>query len=58
MKTIFYYFLLLGVFIIPLFVLLEDVEKFPILAGAFIGVTIAFWASIFILKKMKKKNNS
>lgn len=55
MKTVFYYFLLLAVFIIPLFVLLEDSEKFPILAGAFLGVTIAFWVAILIMK-MKKEN--
>jgi hypothetical protein len=55
MKTVFRYFLLLGVLIIPLFVLLEDDEKFPILFGAFLGVTITFWIAIWIVSMKKKK---
>jgi hypothetical protein len=54
MKTIFYYFLLLGAFIIPLFILFEDSEKFPIMAGAFLGVTLAFWGAIIVMKRKKK----
>ena len=56
MKTTFRYFLLLGVIIIPLFVLLEDSEKFPILFGAFLGVTITYWIAIWVMTMKKKKN--
>ncbi|MCL2290215.1 MAG: hypothetical protein FWC34_05850 [Bacteroidetes bacterium] len=55
MKTTFRYLLLLGVIIIPLFVLLDDEEKFPILFGAFSGVTITFWIAVWILA-IKSKN--
>jgi len=58
MKTVFRYFLLLSVVIIPLFVLLEDSEKFPILFGAFLGVTVTYWIAIWIIKvKNKNKKN-
>jgi hypothetical protein len=55
MKNVFRYFLLLGILIIPLFVLLDDSEKFPILFGAFLGVTITFWVAIWIFSMKKKK---
>jgi hypothetical protein len=55
MKTVFHYFLLLSAFIIPLFFLFEHEEKFPILAGVFIGLTIAYWAAILILKAKSRK---
>jgi hypothetical protein len=54
MKPLFYYILLLSAFIIPLFVLLEDSEKFPIMAGVFLGVTVAFWGAIIVMKRKKK----
>jgi len=57
MKTTFRYFLLLGIIIIPLFVLLEETsEKFPILFGAFLGITITYWIAIWIMVMKKKKN--
>jgi mannitol-specific phosphotransferase system IIBC component len=56
MRTVFRYFLLLSVIIIPLFVLLEENEnKFPILMGAFFGVTVSFWVAILIMKIREKK---
>jgi len=55
MKTVFRYFLLLGVLIIPLFILLEDSEKFPILFGAFCGITITYWIAIWIMKIRSQK---
>lgn len=55
MQNVFRYFLLLGIFIIPLYFLMEDTEKFPILFFGAIGITIAFWGSIFILKRRKPK---
>jgi len=57
MKTVFRYFLLLGVLIIPLFVLLKDDEKFPILFGAFLGITITYWIAIWVIKMKQKKNS-
>jgi hypothetical protein len=55
MKNIFYYFLLLGAFIIPLFLLFEHEEKFPILIGIVFGVTIAFWGALIVMKRKSKK---
>jgi hypothetical protein len=55
MQTTFRYLLLLGVIIIPLFVLLEDDEKFPILFGAFLGVTITFWIAVWVIKIKSRK---
>jgi hypothetical protein len=57
MKNIFYYFLLLGAFIIPLFLLFKHEEIFPILLGVFFGVTLAFWGAIFISYRRKKGGN-
>ncbi|MDR2971360.1 MAG: hypothetical protein LBU83_05470 [Bacteroidales bacterium] len=54
MKTIFRYFLLLSVVIIPLFVLYQDEEKFPILFGAFLGITVTYWIAVWIMKKREK----
>ena len=57
MKTIRYIFLL-GAIIIPLFVLLDHKEKFSILFGAFLGVTVTYWIAVWILTiKSKKKKN-
>jgi len=53
MKNVFRYFLLLSVVIIPLFLLYKSDEKFPILLGAFLGVTLTFWITVAILKKFK-----
>jgi uncharacterized membrane protein len=55
MKNIFYYFLLLSVFIVPLFLIFEHEEKFPILLGVFFGVTAAFWGAIIMMRKKGKK---
>jgi len=55
MKNTFYYFMLLGAVIIPLALLFEHEEKFPILMGVFFGVTIAFWGALMVMKKRKNK---
>jgi len=55
MKTVFRYFLLLAVFIIPLFVLLDDKDKFPILLGAFLGITATYWGTILIMAIKNRK---
>ena len=54
MKTVFRYLLLLSVIILPIFVLLEDAEKFPIMFGAFLGVTIAYWVGLYFVRKKSK----
>jgi hypothetical protein len=51
MKTVFRYFLLLGVVIIPIFVLYKDKEQFPILLGAFFGVTVTYWVAVGIISR-------
>ncbi|MDR0206857.1 MAG: hypothetical protein LBI45_06340 [Bacteroidales bacterium] len=55
MKNTFLYFLLLGAIIIPLFLLYEHEEKFPILIGIALGVTIAFWGALIVMKRKSKK---
>jgi len=55
MKHTFFYFLLLGAVIVPLAFLFEHEEKFPILMGIVLGVTIAFWGALFVMKKKSKK---
>jgi len=54
MKNTFLYFLLLAAIILPLFLLFEHEEKFPILIGITLGVTIAFWGALFIMKRKSK----
>jgi hypothetical protein len=54
MKNIFRYFLLLTVVILPLFLLYKSDEKFPILLGAFFGVTLTFWVAVWIMRKKEK----
>jgi len=55
MKNLFRYFLILSVIIIPLFFLYKEKDQFPILAGAFIGVTITYWIAVVVLK-IKNRN--
>ena len=57
MQTAFRYVLLMGILIIPLHFSSID-NKFPIMLGAFIGGTIAFWVGYFIIQRKKKKNDS
>jgi len=54
MKTVFRYFLLLSVVIVPLTVLYEGKDKFPILLGAFLGVTVTFWIAVGIMRRKEK----
>jgi len=55
MKHTFYYFLLLAAVIVPLAFLFEHEEKFPIIMGIFLGMTIAFWGALFVMKRKSKK---
>lgn len=55
MQNVLRYFILLGIFIIPMHFLMEDSEKFPIMLFGFFGITIAFWGAILIMKLRKKK---
>ena len=55
MKTIFRYFLLLGVVIIPLFFLYKEEDQFPILLGALLGVTLTYWIAVGIIKVHARK---
>jgi len=54
MKTIFRYFLLLLAFILPIFLLLDHNEKFFILIGVSLGITIAYWVGIYMLHRRNK----
>lgn len=54
MKTLFSYLLLMGIFIVIIFI--ADIEnKFPIMIGAIIGGTIAFIIGQIIIYRNKKK---
>ena len=54
MKTVFRYVLLLGVVIISLFFFFKSEEQFPILIGAFLGVTLTYWTAILVIKLRAK----
>ena len=56
MQTAFRYVLLMGILIIPLHFSSID-NKFPIMLGAFIGGTIAFWIGYFIIRRKKKNSD-
>ena len=56
MQTAFRYVLLMGILIIPLHLSSID-NKFPIMLGAFIGGTIAFWLGYFIIRRKKKNSD-
>ena len=55
MKNTFLFFLLLGAVTIPLSLLFEHEEKFPILAGISLGITFAFWGAIIVMKQKEKR---
>jgi hypothetical protein len=54
MKTVFRYFLLLSAVIVPLTVLYKGDDKFPILLGAFLGVTVTFWVAVGVIGRKQK----
>lgn len=56
MKATLRYFFLLAVFLV-IFSLVEIKEKFPIMIGIVLGVTIAYWVSYAIIEKKRKKQN-
>jgi len=56
MKTIFRYFLLLGIVVLPIFFLYKDEEQFPILFGAFLGVTITYWVAVGLIRRREKRD--
>ena len=49
-QNFFRYTLLLGVYIIPIYFLTEEEEKFPILFFGAIGITIAYWGAVLYFK--------
>ena len=55
MKNTFFYFLLLAAVIVPLAFLFEHEEKFPIIMGIVLGMTIAFWGALIVMKRKSKK---
>lgn len=55
MNTIFRYVLLMGILIIPLH-LSNVANKFPIMIGALVGGTVAFFIGHWILNRKKKKD--
>ena len=56
MMAVFRFFLLLAICLIP-FTFLEVKEKFPIMVGITLAVTIAYWLGYAILQRKKKRDN-
>lgn len=54
-QNFFRYTLLLGVYMIPIYFLTEEEEKFPILLFGAIGITIAYWGAVLYFKLRRKK---
>lgn len=56
MMAVFRFFLLLAICLLP-FTFLEIKERFPIMVGITLAVTIAYWLGYAILQRKKKRNN-
>ena len=56
MQNVFRYFLLLGVYMIPIYFIMDDAEKFPILLFGFVGITIAYWPALYFIKRRRTKD--
>ena len=56
MMAVFRFFLLLAICLLP-FTFLEIKEKFPIMVGITLAVTIAYWLGYAILQRKKKRDN-
>ena len=54
--AVFRFFLLLAICLLP-FTFLEVKERFPIMVGITLAVTIAYWLGYAILQRKKKKMN-
>ena len=54
--AVFRFFLLLAICLLP-FTFLEIKEKFPIMVGITLAVTIAYWLGYAILQRKKKRDN-
>lgn len=59
MKAVLRYFMILALFVIP-FTFIKDVEfvdaeRFPIVIGLTLAVTIAYWVSYAIIEKKRKQ---
>ena len=52
--AVFRFFLLLAICLIP-FVFLDIKERFPIMVGITLAVTIAYWLGYALLQRKKKK---
>ena len=56
MMAVFRFFLLLAICLLP-FTFLEVKEKFPIMVGITLAVTIAYWLGYALLQRKKKRND-
>ncbi|MBQ3740584.1 MAG: hypothetical protein IJQ94_03105 [Bacteroidales bacterium] len=54
MMAVFRFFLLLAICLIP-FVFLDIKERFPIMVGITLAVTLAYWLGYALLQRKKKK---
>jgi len=56
MMAVFRFFLLLAICLLP-FTFLEIKERFPIMVGITLAVTIAYWLGYALLQRKKKRDN-
>ncbi len=54
MKAALRYFMILALCLIP-FTFIEIKERFPVVMGIFLAVTIAYWAGYALLEKKRKR---
>ncbi len=54
MKAALRFFMILAICLIP-FTFMEIKERFPIMVGITIAVTIAYWASYSIIERKRRK---
>jgi len=54
MKAVLRYFMILAICLIP-FTFIDIKERFPIMIGITVGVSIAFWVANTIIEKKRKK---
>lgn len=59
MKAVLRFFIILAAFLIPFTFLATDLkERFPIMMGVTLAVTLGYWISYAILKKKHKQQDS
>jgi uncharacterized PurR-regulated membrane protein YhhQ (DUF165 family) len=59
MKAVLRFFIILAAFLVPFTFLATDLkERFPIMVGITLAVTLGYWLSYAILEKKRKQQES